>query len=159
MMRQFRTFRRAAVLLVAALATTACLEDELGHEAEVEFMQVTVGGTTVTVNSTGAITGGPISMEALSEEVVSVVFLDADMADALTEHADDYQLNITTPAELTFTRNGAYGGSLLSTSATPGTYNIQVSLFHIEESHTDFGAFGVPITVTAAAAPTVVAGR
>lgn len=147
MIRQYRAVRRSALLAATALAVTACTADELGHETEVEFMQVTVGTTTVTVNSTGAVTGGPITMTAESEEAVSVVFLDAEMAEALQEHADDYQVNITTPAQLTFTRTGPFGGTLLSTSATAGTYNIQVSLFHIEESHVDFGAFGVPITV------------
>ena len=152
MMRHVRSARRAAVVAATAIAFGACTADEHGHEAEVEFMQVTVGATTVTVNATGAITGGPITMTAESEEAVSVVFLDVDMAEALGEHADDYQVNITTPAELTFTRNGPFGGTLLSTSATPGTYNIQVSLFHIPESHADFGAFGVPVTVVAPAA-------
>lgn len=138
---------RLAILAVTALALAACTATDEGIEAEVEFMQVTVGATTVTVNSTGSITGGPISMTALTDESVTVEFLDAGMADALGEHADDYQVNITTPAQLTFTRTGPFSGTLVSTSATPGTYNIQVSLFHIPESHADFGAFGIPVTV------------
>lgn len=150
MMRQIRSVRRAAVLLVAALATTACLEDALEHEAEVDFMRVTVDGTAVTVNSTGAITGGPISITSGTAASVTVEFLDADMNDAIADHADDYQADITTPAGITFTRTGPFAGTL--SSPTPATYNVQVSLFHIEESHTDFGAFGIPITVTAPAA-------
>lgn len=155
MLRQFRSFRRAAVLVVAALATTACLEDELGHEAEVEFMRITVGAQQVTVNATGAVTGGPISIVSGAATDVSVEFLTAEMTDALAEHADDYQLNVGAPAGMTFTRTGPFAGSI--TGTVTGTSNVQFSLFHIEESHTDFGAFGVPVTVTAP--PVVMAGR
>ena len=155
MLHHFRSARRAALVAVAALALGACSEDEHDHEAEVDFMRVTVGAQQVMVNSTGAVTGGPISITSGAATNVTVAFLDAAMADALAEHADDYQANVTTPAGITFTRTGPFTGTLTGTVA--GTVNVSFTLFHLEENHEDFGPFPVPVTVTVP--PTVVAGR
>jgi hypothetical protein len=153
MLSQIRSVRRAALVAVAALAVGACSEDEHDHEAEVDFMRVTVGAQQVMVNSTGAVTGGPISVTSGAATAVTVAFLDADMADALAEHADDYQANIAVPAGMTFTRTGPFTGTL--TGSVAGTSNVSFTLFHIEENHEDFGPFNVPVTVTVP--PTVVA--
>jgi hypothetical protein len=155
MMRQFRSARRVAMLAASVLAIAACTDDEHGHEAEVDFMRITVGAQEVMVNSTGAVTGGPISIVSGAVTAVSVEFLDADMDDALGAHADDYQVNITTPANVTFARTGPFAGTL--TGGTVGTNNLAISLFHIEENHEDFGPFNVSVTVTAP--PVVMAAK
>lgn len=155
MLSQIRPVRRAALVAVAAFALGACSENDHDHEAEVDFMRVTVGAQEVMVNSTGAVTGGPIRITSGAATNVTVAFLDAAMADALAEHADDYQVNITAPAGMTFSRTGPFTGTL--TGTVTGTVNVSFTLFHIEETHEDFGPFPVPVTV--ATPPVVMAGR
>lgn len=155
MLLSFRSARRAALVAVAALAMGACSEDEHDHEVEVDFMRITAGAQQVMVNSTGAVTGGPIALVRNASTNITVAFLDAAMADALDDHADDFQVNITTPAGVTFTRTGPFTGTLVATTA--GTYSVGFSLFHIEENHEDFGPFNVSVNVTAPAA--VIADR
>ena len=104
MMRQFRSSRRFALLAATLVALGACSDDDHGHEVEVETMRITVGGQVLNVNSTGAVTGGPINLVNGVGEAVTVEFLDVAGADALAEHADDFQVNITTPAGVTVLR-------------------------------------------------------
>ncbi len=147
MMRQFRSARRSAVLAATVLALGACSDDE-GHEVEVESMRITVGGQVINVNATGAVTGGPIALVNGVGEAVTVEFLDAGGGNALVDHADDFQANITTPAGVTFTRTGPFAGTLTGTAV--GTVNVAFELFHIEENHEDFGPFNVQVQVTGA---------
>ncbi len=149
MMRQFRSARRFAVLLATAVAMGACSTND-AHEVEVDSMRITVGGATVTVNSTGAITGGPLSIAPGVATAVTVSFRDAAGADALVDHADDFQVNISVPAGVTFTRTGPFAGTL--TGASAGVRTLQFSLLHIAENHEDFGPFNVPVTVVGVAA-------
>lgn len=144
MLASLRPRRRAALLLTAVLFATACLETPVGHEADVAYMRITLDATTVTVNASGEITGGPLTLYSPVATPVSVEFLDAEMNDALADHPDEYQLNVTTPVGVTFTRTGPYAGTLLA--GTGGDYTLQFALFHLEEGHEDFGPFDVPIT-------------
>lgn len=148
MMRQFRSARRFALLAASAMALAACSEEE-AHEVEVDFMRITAGAQTVTVNSTGAVTGGPIALNTGVARSISVAFLAADMtSDALAEHADEFQVSVTVPAGVTFTRTGPFAGTLTASAA--GSYNVGFALLHIEENHEDFGPFNVAVSVTAA---------
>ena len=149
MKKTFRSARRFAALAVATLALglSACSDDDHGHEVEVDFMRITVGAQEVTVNSTGAVTGGTLSLSQNVATDVSVEFLDAAMADALEEHADDFQVTITPGAGITFARTGPFAGTLTGTSV--GVVSVSFSLLHIEEAHEDFGPFPVNITVNA----------
>lgn len=140
--------RRLAALAAAALAITACSSSEEAHEVEVDFMRITVGTSTATVNSTGAVTG-TLSIPQGAATAVSVEFLDAAMADALAEHADDFQVTVTPAAGITFARTGPFAGTLTGSAA--GTVAVSFALLHIEENHEDFGPFPVNITVTAPA--------
>lgn len=149
MVRQFRSARRAALLVASVFAFAACTDDDHGHEGEVDFMRVTVGAQELMVNATGVVTNGPIILTSGEVTDISVEFLDADMDDALAEHADEYQVNLTAPANVTFARTGPFSGTL--TGGTAGSYNVQFSLFHVEENHEDFGPFNVPVTVNAPA--------
>lgn len=152
MMRQFRNARRFAVLAATMLAISACSSSDDSHEVDVDRMRITVGAQVIMVNSTGAVTGGPITLNSGAATNVTVEFLTPEMTDALGEHADDFQANVTTPAGITFTRTGPFAGTL--TGSVAGSSNIAFELFHIEENHEDFGPFNVPVTVVA---PTVVA--
>ena len=153
MIRQFRSARRFAVLAASLLALGACTTDD-AHEVAVDFMRITVGAQQVTVNSTGAVTGGPISIAAGAATNVSVEFLDASLGDALAEHADEFQASVTPSAGITFTRTGPFAGTLTGSGA--GAVNVQFALLHVAENHEDFGPFPVSITVTGA---TVAAAR
>lgn len=147
MMHQFRSIRRAAMLVASAFALTACTSDEHGHEAEVEFMRVTLGGAEVLVNSSGGVSGGPLTIPADFGTSLSVEFLTSDMTPAIDADDEDYQADFVAPAGFTFARTGPFAGVLTATGVTSGTHNVQISLLHIPESHADFGAFGVPVTV------------
>jgi hypothetical protein len=147
MMRMFATTRRVALTAALSLGLAACSTTD-AHEVEVDLMRITVGGQVVMVNSTGAVTGGPISLVNGVAENVTVEFLDAAMADALAPHASDFQANVTTPGGVTFARTGPFAGTLTGTAI--GTSNTSFALFHIEEGHEDFGPFNVSVTVVAA---------
>lgn len=155
MLHQIRSARRAALVAVAALAMGACSVHDHDHEVEVDFMRITVGAQQVMVNSTGAVTGGPIALVRGASTPITVAFLNTAMADALDDHADDFQVNVTTPAGVTFTRTGPFTGTF--SAPTAGSYSVGFSLYHIEEDHEDFGPFNVAVAVTAPAI--LMAGR
>jgi ABC-type amino acid transport substrate-binding protein len=145
MIRQFRTARRLAVLAASVLALGACAESGDDHEVNVDFMRITVGETEVTVNATGAVTGGPLAFSDGEVANVLVEFLNGALDDALAEHADEFQASVTPAAGVSFTRNGPFTGTL--TSSATGTVDIEFALLHVEENHEDFGPFTVPVTV------------
>jgi hypothetical protein len=155
MMPSFRSTRWATLLALSVLTLGACTKDEHDHEVDVDFMRITVGAQQVMVNSTGAVTGGPINLVRGVSTSITVAFLNAAMADALDDHADDFQVNVTTPSGVTFTRTGPFTGTLSASAA--GTYSVGFSLYHLEENHEDFGPFTVPVAVTTPPAPSVVA--
>ena len=144
----FRSARRLAAVAIAALAFTACSSDEDAHEVEVDFMRITANGQVITVNSTGAATG-TISIVSGEATPVTVDFLDAAMADALAEHADDFQVDVTPGAGITFARTGPFAGTLTGSAA--GVVSVSFALLHIEENHEDFGPFPVNTRVAAPA--------
>jgi hypothetical protein len=145
MLKTVSSTRRFAALAVVALSLgVAGCKDEDAHEVEVDFMRISAGAQQIMVNSTGAVTGN-ITINAGVATAVTVQFLDAAMADALTEHADEFQVNVTPAAGVTFTRTGPFSGTLTGTSA--GVRSVSFSLLHIEEDHEDFGPFPVNITV------------
>jgi hypothetical protein len=151
MMQIVRSSRRAATLVLAAfaLSASACSHDHDHHEPEVEAMRITVAGQTpITVSSTG-VQSGTLNLVQGAATTITVTFLDAANADALTDHADDFQVQVT-PAVgsgLTFARTGPFAGTLTGTFA--GSRAVALALLHIEENHEDFGPFNVNFNVTA----------
>jgi hypothetical protein len=147
MMKIFGSTRGSAVAVLASLAlgATACSEDDLGHELHVDLMRITVGAQQLTVNSAGAVTGTVNIVQGVATNV-TVEFLDDAMADALAEHADDFQVQVEPDAGITFTRSGPFAGTITGTDI--GAISVSFALFHIEENHEDFGPFPVNITVT-----------
>jgi len=147
MMKTFRSSRRFAGVALAALSLgfAACSDDDHGHEVDVDRMSITIGASTFTVNSSGVYVG-PVTLTQGVATNVSVEFLDADLQDALGEHADDFQVEIDPAAGITFARTGPFSGTLTGTAA--GDVSVSFALLHIDEGHEDFGPFPVTITVT-----------
>jgi hypothetical protein len=145
MMQTFSTARRYAALTVAALSLglAACSEED-AHEVEVDFMRITTSGSQIMVNSSGA-PSGTITLLQGQPNNLTVEFLDANMENALTDHADEFQVQVTPNAGITFTRTGPFTGTLTGTAA--GVVSVSFALLHIEENHEDFGPFPVNITV------------
>jgi hypothetical protein len=158
MMQIIRSSRRAATLVLAAfaLSASACSDDEDHAEPEVESMRITVAGQSpITVSSTG-VQSGTLNLVQGAATTITVEFLDAANANAITEHADEFQVQVTPAAGsgLTFARTGAFAGTLTGTTA--GTRAVALALLHIEENHEDFGPFNVNFNVTA---PVLVAAK
>ena len=137
----------ARFALVGALLT-ACGDDpvEPGDPADaVVAMRITVGGTVVTVNEGGTVTGGPVNIGAGATSV-SVAFLDSD-GDTVTG-LGDFVVRAT-PANtgiMTFQSTGDFTGTLTRVSA--GTTQVAFELFHVEEGHADFGPYNVSVTAS-----------
>lgn len=143
----FARSRRFLGVTIAALTfgTTGC-DDGHDHEhLEVEFMRLTIGAQTITVNARGEISGGTVTIPAGVATTVTAVFLDDDMQPDDHVEADEFQLSVTPNAGITFTRTGAFSGTLLGTTA--GSIVVRFGLLHVEEDHHDFGPFQVPVTV------------
>lgn len=157
MMQIFRSSRRAATLVLAAfaLSASACSHDDDHDEPEVESMRITVAGQSpITVSSTG-VQSGTLNLVQGSATTITVEFLDATNADAIAEHADEFQVQVTpaTGSGLTFARTGPFAGTL--TGSLTGTRVVALALLHIEENHEDFGPFNVNVNVTVP--PSIVA--
>ena len=157
MMQIVRSSRRAAALVLAAfaLSVSACSDADDHAEPEVESMRITVAGQApITISSTGA-QSGTLNLVQGAATTITVEFLDATNANAITEHADEFQAQVTPAAGsgLTFARTGPFVGTL--TGTLTGSRAIALALLHIEENHEDFGPFNVNFNVTAP--PTIVA--
>lgn len=157
MMHVIRSSRRAAALVFAAVAlsTTACSDDHDHDEPEVESMRLTIAGQApITISSTG-VQSGTLNIVQGSATTITVEFLDAANANAITDHVEDFQAQVTPAAGsgLTFARTGAFSGTL--TGTLTGSRTVALALLHIEENHEDFGPFNVNFNVTTP--PTVVA--
>lgn len=156
MMQLVRSSRRAATLVLSAfaLSASACSTDDHG-EPEVESIRVTIAGQSpITISSTG-VQSGTLNLVQGATTAITVEFLDAANANALVEHADEFQaqVNPAVGSGLTFARTGAFAGTLTGTFA--GSRTVAMALLHIAENHEDFGPFNVNFNVTLP--PTIVA--
>jgi hypothetical protein len=138
------TFAALAVLPFAF----ACNDDpaDEGDPAEaVVAMRLTVGSQTITINETGAVTGGPIVLPRGNTNIAAV-FLDA--ANATVSGLDaEFRLEVTTDnaSIAAFSRTSSFAGTLVGAAA--GQTVLRFALFHVEENHEDFGFYPVPVTV------------
>jgi hypothetical protein len=156
-MSPFRIRRTIPVLSLALLAATAvaCSDDELvspEQEPQVATMRLTVnttaGTSTVNVSENGTVTGGPLLIA--NNGTLTAQFLRADGTPDPLAAGFEFELRVTpaTPANLTFTRTGQFGGTLTVTGlASNATTTAQFALFHTEEGHADFGPFPVTMRV------------
>ncbi len=112
-------------------------------------MKITLAnGTSVTVSETGAVTR-TLTISAGAATTFTVTFLD-DVGAVVTDlPAAEYQASVSPNAGITFARTGAFTGTLQG--ATAGTVTVRFGLFHVPESHDDFGPFPVPVTIAGAA--------
>jgi hypothetical protein len=146
----FKTLRRRTAAMALALPLAVLLagcgddpvdphDEELPHE-----MQLSIGGTVVTITDNGSYLPQPIL--SVGPHEVSVVFRD-DEGDVMDIHDDEYRLEITSDdtSVLTYSSSSAFTGTL--TASTAGSATIRPQLFHIEEGHADFGPFPVVVTV------------
>lgn len=141
---------RLFAAVIAALALAACSDstDPGDPEPEVAEMVVTIDGTAYTAGASGF--GAQIASVGGDAVAVSAAFLndEGDPDPAVT--GADFQLSVAgnadggpLPAGVTFTRTGAFTGTL--TVPEGETATIFLGLFHVEEEHDDFGPF--PLSV------------
>ncbi len=142
--RRFAAFAVAALVLGAGACKDSTSPEE---EPEVVTMRITpAGGSAVTVNSTGVVTG-TLSVPAAGSRAFTVEFLNAAGQPDPVVDGTTFQVSVAPAAGMTFTRTGPFAGTL--TAGAAGTVAVQFGLLHIEENHNDFGPFTVNVTVTA----------
>ena len=140
---------RLSTLLVTLASATACDDDdpvEPDDEPKVAAMRLTVGDETYNVAGNGVVTPSPVTI-LLGSTAISAAFLreDGQVEDRVTSEEFEFQVVPQNQQVLTFTRTGALEGALNGLQA--GQTTAQVSLFHLEEQHDDFGPFTVPLIV------------
>jgi hypothetical protein len=138
-----------APVLAFAMITSACGSDPVNEEPEpdVATMRLVVGTQTISVNANnGAVTGGPIVLAANTNVPVTATFLRADgLPDPLVT-ATTFDLDVVVPVGggVTFTRTGAFAGTLRGTVA--GSTTVRFGLLHLAEGHNEF-EHNVAVTV------------
>jgi hypothetical protein len=132
------------MLLVAAAACSDSTEPE--PEPEVATMRLIIGGTdTVTVAENGAVTGGPITIDATTS-IAAEWLRDDGTPDPIVDGATfELAVVVANTGIVTFTRTGAFAGTLTKVAA--GTTSATFGLLHVDEGHEDFGPFPVSIVV------------
>jgi hypothetical protein len=149
MFNAFRTRRLFHFVLICALigTYTACSDDEEeDDEPTIGSMRIIVGTQTVTVSSSGVVTGGPIVIPT-GNTAISATFLLPNGQVETKVDAATFRLDVATDnaAMASFTRIGAFNGTLVG--GTKGSTVLRFALFHLAEQHNDFGPFPVPVTV------------
>jgi hypothetical protein len=145
----FLRHRLLPAMLFSVLALTACDDDdENGTEPEPEVvtMRLTAGAQVVTVSNNGTVTNGPIVVPVGTTALTLEFLDDTGNPDPLVTDAD-FEARVTpTPATvLTADRTSAFAFTL--TGVAEGSATLSAELFHLEEGHSDFGPFDVPVTV------------
>jgi hypothetical protein len=138
----------AFALMVPVFALAACDEDpeDEGDPAdEIEFVRLTVSTQSVTINSAGTATGGPITIARNASGTVTATFLRAN--NTTVTLPGQFEIRLTPQAGLTFARTSAFSGTLTA-GATAGTVPVSVELFHTGENHVDWGGANHRFNVT-----------
>lgn len=145
-------FPRCAVAALALLATiAACGDDpvEPEDEPEIQTLTLTVGANSITIDKTTGAASGQLPVPAGTSTMTAVWKKSDGSLEALVTSAEfDLKVTPTTPANLSWTPTGAFGGALTTTGlASNQTTTAQVSLFHKAEQHDDFGPYTITIRV------------
>jgi hypothetical protein len=142
-------FRRSSAIALTFLALgafNACSDDdpvEPDEEPEVASLRLTVGTNSVTISTTQS----PTLNVASGSNNVTAEWLKADgtVETRVTDAEFELRIAQATGSNLTWTPSSARAGTLVVTGLSGGaTAAAQVSLFHKEEQHDDFG----PLTFT-----------
>jgi hypothetical protein len=145
MMHSRRWF--AFVTIFAAFTfMSACDDDPIEPEDpadEIATIRLTIGAQTVDMTDSNS----PSVTIPRQANAVAVTFLDAAGVTLPNNLFGDFEIRLESEnaARVTFTRTGAFTGTLTGLSA--GAAVVQVSLFHIEEGHNDFGPRPLAVTV------------
>ena len=146
----FRTLRVGTAALALTLGAAACGDDDGGPEEpepKVQTMRLTVGGTPYDFTGT---TNPTIALRANTATTVTAQFLLANGQPEPLVTAETFELRIapTTASDLTFTRTGAFTGTLTTSRAAGQTFSASAELYHRIEQHEDFGPRTFSVTVT-----------
>ena len=129
----------AFALLVPALSLAACGDDPVDdddHAEDVASIRLTIGTQTITMNSAGAFTGGPVNLVRNTATPITAVFLKAD--GSTVSLSNEFRIELTPSAGITFARTGNFTGTLTGTTTGSGT--VAVCLLHIPEDHCEIGS-------------------
>jgi hypothetical protein len=138
-----------ALLLLAAGACSDSNEPEEENEPEIQTMTLTVGTSSITIDKTTGAPSGQLVVPA-GTSTLTAAYRRADGTNETLVTTEENQLRMTptTPANLTFTSSGAFGGTLVTTGLASGqTTTASVALFHIEENHEDFGPYTITLRI------------
>lgn len=149
--RRLATRRLVAPLLLAAtLALGACSDStEPDDEPEIQTLTLTVGSNSITIDkSTGAASGALVVTAGTSTVAAQWKRADGSNEALVTSNEFDLKIVPTAAANVTWTPNGAFGGTLVTTGlASNATTTATVALFHKEEQHEDFGPYNFTIRI------------
>jgi hypothetical protein len=134
--------------MVASLAIGVACEDDpiVEPEPEVATLRIifpSLNDTVFVDVETGTVTSGPITIAATT--AFTTQFRKADGSTEGLVTGADFRLDVT-PANtgiVTFTRSGAFAGSLNKVAA--GATTITFALFHLAEAHNEFER---PVSIT-----------
>lgn len=140
---------RAAMLVLSLTALAACNDDTEGEEDEPEIARVElrVGSTTSFINEAGTLSTA-ITLTRGANTVTARV-LDASGTVIAEGSNPDYRIDVEAQGAITVNRTGPYTFTLTNTNTTANatTALLRVSVYHVEEGHTDFGPFTVQVAL------------
>jgi len=144
-----RRLRTAAVLSAIALGA-ACGDDdptEPDDEPDVQTVTLAVGASSITINkTTGTASGNLVVPNGTSTVTAQWLRPNGSNETLVTDAEFDLRIVPTNTAVASYTPTGARAGTInVLTLAAGATTTAQVSLFHKEEQHNDFGPY--PITI------------
>jgi hypothetical protein len=136
-----------ATLLVTASCESDIIDGFIDGEPNVGSMRISTGTQTITINSAGTVTGGPLILGFGSTVTITATFLtpDGDPDPNVTQAS--FQLNVTSSNLVSFQRNNVnpFAGTL--TALGRGTTQLTFSLYDLEEQEDNFGPWTVPVVV------------
>lgn len=152
---QLRSRHAAAAMMVVALLAGGCKDDPVApeeEEPEVATMRLTINGTTVVNVSENGTVSGTFKIPVGTSTVVAT-WLKADgTPDPVASDGTKFRLSVVVPSNtngvaFTLSSSNNFTGTFTATSNTATAIQATFGLFHLEEQHTDFGPFTVPVTV------------